>query len=71
VTVKLPAAALSAGRVYVVKRVAGLLTSPITVSSAGGLVEGAAAQVLNSLLTEAITLQSDGSAWYALSWYWQ
>jgi len=69
VTVTLPAAAGAAGRVYVVKRVSA--AGNVTVDSAGGQVEFAVSQTLNSLQGETVILQSDGTDWYFLNWYWQ
>ena len=69
ISVILPAAASAPGRVYVVKRTAAV--NSISLESAGGLVEGAASQVMNSLQGEVITVQSDGTDWQMLHWYWQ
>ncbi|OGR72039.1 MAG: hypothetical protein A2089_12145 [Elusimicrobia bacterium GWD2_63_28] len=70
-TITLPAAASATGRVYIVKRVDDPAANVVTLDSAGGLVEGAASQAINSLMGESIIVQSDGTDWHALSWYWQ
>lgn len=71
ITVTLPAAASVTGRVYIVKRVDSLDVNAVTLDAAGGLVEGSVSQYMNSLQGESIIVQSDGTDWHVLSWYWQ
>jgi len=69
VTVTLPDAALTAGRIYVVKRLSAV--NSVIIDSAGGLVEGSDSQSLSNLQGEAVMLQSDGTDWVVLYWFWQ
>ena len=65
VTITLPSAASSAGRIYFFKLVSG--NSNLTIDGAASeVIDGAETLILN-VLYKSVTMISDGSAWYTLA----
>lgn len=65
-TLTLPNAVNRKGKEFIIK---STLATPITVSSAGGSIDGAASFSVDGTTVHGITLQSDGANWYVTSKY--
>jgi hypothetical protein len=67
ITITLPAASGATGRVYVIKKVSGLLSN-VTINPNGSeTIDGFSTRVL-TLQFETAMIQCDGINWYILSW---
>jgi len=66
VTISLPAASGAAGRVYIIKKISGLLNNVTIDPNASETIDGLSNRVL-TLQYESVMIQCDGSSWYILS----
>jgi len=67
ITISLPAASTATGRVYVIKKISGLLSN-VTINPNGSeTIDGFSTRVL-ALQFETAMIQCDGTNWYILSW---
>jgi hypothetical protein len=67
VTLNIPAASTCTGRVYTIKRQGATLANALTISAAGGLIEGEPNLVLTGNLKEVVQLISDGLNWWVIA----
>ncbi|MGG9961347.1 beta strand repeat-containing protein [Ferruginibacter sp. SUN106] len=66
ITINLPAAAGCSGRVYVVKKISGMLLNVTIDPNASETVDGVTTRVLTTQY-ESVMIQSDGANWFILS----
>ena len=66
ITIALPAASGASGRIYVIKKISGILNNVVIDPSGSETIDGAGTRTL-SLQYESVTIQSDGSNWFVLS----
>lgn len=66
ITISLPAASSAAGRVYVIKKISGLLNNVVIDPNASETIDGTLTRTL-SLQYESVVIQSDGNNWFVLS----
>jgi hypothetical protein len=66
ITISLPAASGCSGRVYVIKKVSGILLNVTIDPNAAETIDGSSSRVL-TLQYEGVMIQSDGSNWFVIS----
>lgn len=66
ITINLPAAAGCSGRVYVIKKISGILNNVTIDGNSAETIDGAATRVL-TVQYETVMIQSNGTAWFILS----
>jgi hypothetical protein len=67
ITITLPAASGAPGRVYVIKKISGLLSNVTIDPNGSETIDGFATRIL-TLQFETAMIQCDGTGWYILSW---
>ncbi len=65
ITITLPAASSATGRIYVIKKVSGLLNNVTIDPNGSETIDGSSTKVL-TLLLETAMIQCDGTTWYIL-----
>jgi hypothetical protein len=66
ITISLPAAGGCTGRIYIIKKVSGILLNVTIDPNASETIDGGSTRVL-TMQNEGVMIQSDGSNWYVIS----